>query len=123
MTVKWEDRKNPEVIDKVAGYRIYTCNLLTFDERKALEEEGKEAYLFKKDDDREMFVVYYQSKGEKFEIPTEYRLRVDVVPGSVWVATLNRYCDYHSTDFYAGLVVKSSAEDSYTEIFHFYRRR
>ena len=42
MTVKWEDRKNPEIIDKVAGYRIYTCNLLTFDERKALEEEGKE---------------------------------------------------------------------------------
>ena len=42
MTVKWEDRKNPEIIDKVAGYRIYTCNLLTFDERKALEEDGKE---------------------------------------------------------------------------------
>ena len=41
MTVKWEDRKNPEIIDKVAGYRIYTCNLLTFDERKALEDEGK----------------------------------------------------------------------------------
>ena len=41
MTVKWEDRKNQEIIDKVAGYRIYTCNLLTFDERKALEDEGK----------------------------------------------------------------------------------
>lgn len=41
MTVKWEDRKNPEIIDKVAGYRIYTCNLLTYDERKALEEEDK----------------------------------------------------------------------------------
>lgn len=48
MTVKWEDRKNPEVIDKVAGYRIYTCNLLTFDERKALEEEGKEDEAKKK---------------------------------------------------------------------------
>ena len=41
LTVKWEDRKNPDIIDKVAGYRIYTCNLLTFDERKALEDEGK----------------------------------------------------------------------------------
>ena len=41
MTVKWEDRKNPEIIDKVAGYRIYTCNLLTYDERTALEKEGK----------------------------------------------------------------------------------
>ena len=42
ITVKWEDRKNPEIIDTVAGYRIYTCNLLTYDERKALEDEGKE---------------------------------------------------------------------------------
>ena len=48
MTVKWEDRKNPEIIDKVAGYRIYTCNLLTFDERKALEDEGKEDEAKKK---------------------------------------------------------------------------
>lgn len=39
--VKWEDRKKPEVIEQVAGFRIYTCNLLTYDERKALEEEGK----------------------------------------------------------------------------------
>lgn len=48
MTVKWEDRKNPEIIDKVAGYRIYTCNLLTYDERKSLEEEGKEDEAKKK---------------------------------------------------------------------------
>ncbi|MEE1085009.1 MAG: hypothetical protein UH850_14880 [Paludibacteraceae bacterium] len=39
--VKWEDRKKPEVIEQVAGFRIYTCNLLTFDERQALEKEGK----------------------------------------------------------------------------------
>ena len=48
MTIKWEDRKNPEIIDKVAGYRIYTCNLLTYDERKALEEEGREDEAKKK---------------------------------------------------------------------------
>ena len=48
MTVQWADRKNPEVIDKVAGYRIYTCNLLTYDERKALEEENKEDEAKKK---------------------------------------------------------------------------
>ena len=42
MTIKWEDRKNQDIIDQVAGYRIYTCNLLTYDERKKLEEEGKE---------------------------------------------------------------------------------
>lgn len=40
LEVKWEDRKKPEVIEQVAGFRIYTCNLLTFDERKALEDEG-----------------------------------------------------------------------------------
>ena len=48
MTVKWEDRKNSEIIDTVAGYRIYTCNLLTYDERKALEDEGKEDEAKKK---------------------------------------------------------------------------
>ena len=48
MTIKWEDRKSKEIIDKVAGYRIYTCNLLTYDERKALEEEGKEDEANKK---------------------------------------------------------------------------
>ena len=48
LEVKWEDRKNPEIIEKVAGFRIYTCNLLTYDERKALEEEGKEDEAKKK---------------------------------------------------------------------------
>lgn len=48
MTVKWEDRRSQAMIDKVAGYRIYTCNLLTYDERKALEEEGKEEDAKKK---------------------------------------------------------------------------
>lgn len=48
LEVKWEDRKNPSTIEKVAGFRIYTCNLLTYDERKALEEEGKEEDAKKK---------------------------------------------------------------------------
>ena len=48
LEVKWEDRRNPDVIAKVAGFRIYTCNLLTFDERKALEDEGKEDEAKKK---------------------------------------------------------------------------
>lgn len=41
LEIAWADRKNPEKIDQVAGFRVYTCNLLTFDERKALEEAGK----------------------------------------------------------------------------------
>ena len=48
LEVKWEDRRDPSIIEKVAGFRIYTCNLLTFDERKALEEEGKEEEAKKK---------------------------------------------------------------------------
>jgi hypothetical protein len=48
LTVKWEDRRSKEIIDKVAGYRIYTCNLLTYEERKALEDEGKEEETQKK---------------------------------------------------------------------------
>ena len=48
MTVKWEDRKNPEIINKVAGYKIYTCNLLTFEERKALEDANQDEEAKKK---------------------------------------------------------------------------
>lgn len=48
LEIKWEDRKNPEIINQVAGFKIYTCNLLTFDERKALEDEGKEEEAKKK---------------------------------------------------------------------------
>lgn len=48
MTVNWTDRRNPDIINQVAGYRIYTCNLLTYDERKALEDEGKEDEAAKK---------------------------------------------------------------------------
>ena len=48
LEVKWEDRKNPDVIAKVAGFKIYTCNLLTFDERKALEEADKDEEAKKK---------------------------------------------------------------------------
>lgn len=41
MEVKWSDRRNPSIIEQVAGFRIYTCNLLTYEEREALEKEGK----------------------------------------------------------------------------------
>lgn len=41
MEVKWEDRNNKDIIDRVAGFKVFTCNLLTYDERKALEDEGK----------------------------------------------------------------------------------
>ena len=48
LEVKWEDRRSSDIIEKVAGFRIYTCNLLTYDERKALEEEGREEEAKKK---------------------------------------------------------------------------
>lgn len=48
MEVKWGDRKNPSIIEKVAGFRIYTCNLLTYDEQEELRAEGKEEEINKK---------------------------------------------------------------------------
>ena len=41
LEVSWADRRKPEIIEQVAGFRVYTCNLLTYDERKALEDEDK----------------------------------------------------------------------------------
>ena len=52
--VPWEKRRDPEVINNVAGYRILTCNLLSFSEQKEADEE-----LIKK-------------KDHKFLEPTEY---------------------------------------------------
>lgn len=48
MEVKWADRKKPEIIEKVAGFRIYTCNLLTRDEQNELKSEGREDEVNKK---------------------------------------------------------------------------
>lgn len=48
LEVAWDDRNNPEIIEQVAGFRIYTCNLLAYDERQALEDEGKEDEAKKK---------------------------------------------------------------------------
>lgn len=48
LEVKWADRKSSEIIDKVAGFRVYTCNLLTFDEQNALKDEGREEEVNKK---------------------------------------------------------------------------
>ena len=48
LTVKWTDRRKPEIISKVSGFKIYTCNLLTFDEVTALKEEGNAEEAAKK---------------------------------------------------------------------------
>ena len=48
MEIKWEDRKSSEIIEKVAGFRIYTCNLLTRDEQDELKAEGREDEVNKK---------------------------------------------------------------------------
>lgn len=48
LEVAWADRRNPDIINNVAGFKIYTCNLLTRDEHKALEDEGKKEESNKK---------------------------------------------------------------------------
>ena len=108
-----EEIKGNEKFENIV--KNYTCKKIT-----SLDSEGKEAYLFKSDDDRELFVVYYQAKGET---PTEYKLRIDVAQDGIWVATLNRDSDYRGADLYVGLIQKSSRDDGYIELYHFYRRR
>lgn len=48
MEVAWVDRNNKDIINRVAGFRVFTCNLLTLDERKALEDESKDDEVQKK---------------------------------------------------------------------------
>ena len=93
--------------------RDYKCSKIT-----SLDCEGKDAVCFTSPDNRELFVVYHQDKGET---PQEYRLRLDVPELSRWTATLNRDCPYHGFDLCYGLTVRSSTEDDYTEMFHFIR--
>ncbi|MBR6806891.1 MAG: alpha-galactosidase, partial [Clostridia bacterium] len=91
--------------------RDYKCSKIT-----SLDCEGKDAVCFTSPDNRELFVVYHQDKGET---PKEYRLRLDVPELSRWTATLNRDCPYHGFDLRYGMIVRSSTEDDYTELFHF----
>jgi hypothetical protein len=113
--------KMKDVVDKAVAdndnfKRIvaeYKCSKVT-----SLDCEGKDAVCFTSPDNRELFVVYHQDKGET---PKEYRLRLDVPELSRWTATLNRDCPYHGFDLRYGMIVRSSTEDDYTELFHFKR--
>ncbi|MBR5632546.1 MAG: alpha-galactosidase [Clostridia bacterium] len=118
---KMSDAAAAALAEEIRGNEKFEKLVREFECKKITSLEGdKEGYLFKREDDREMFVMFYQPKGET---PREYRLRVDVPLGSAWVATLNRHSDYHGTDFYSGLVAKSVEQDDHIEIFHFYRRK
>lgn len=39
--VKWADRNKPEMIEKMAGFRVYTVDTETYNHRKELEEAGE----------------------------------------------------------------------------------
>ena len=39
--VKWADRNKPDMIEKMAGFRVYTVDTETYNHRKELEEAGK----------------------------------------------------------------------------------
>lgn len=39
--VKWIDRNKPEMIEKMAGFRVYTVDTETYNHRKELEEAGE----------------------------------------------------------------------------------
>lgn len=42
ITIEWAKRKDPESIAKVAGWKIYTVDLLSKEERQRIEKEGTE---------------------------------------------------------------------------------
>jgi hypothetical protein len=46
--IEWGKRRDPDSIARVAGYRIFTCNLLDFDEQAKLKENGEEDVIKKK---------------------------------------------------------------------------
>ena len=79
-------------------------------------DDKKSAFYYMTEEKDEILVFFYQIKGEQ---PREYRLKIDVPDGTKWRATLNRDAIYNSFDLNTGLVVRSSAEDSYAEMFHF----
>ena len=113
--------KMKKVVDKAVAdndnfkrmVRDYKCSKIT-----SLDSEGKDAVCFTSPDNREIFVVFHQDKGET---PREYRLRLDVPELSRWTARLNRDCPYHGFDLRYGMIVRSSSEDDYTQLFHFTR--
>ena len=113
--------KMQAVVDKAVAGNDRFKNIVATCECKrvtSLDCEGKDAVCYATPDNREILVIYHQDKGE---VPDEYRLKIAVPLLSRWTATLNRDCPYHGFDLDTGLIVRSSREDDYTEVFHFIR--
>lgn len=80
---------------------------------------GKSAFYYITEDKSEVLVYFYQIHGEE---PQEYRLKIDVPAGEKWIARFNRNSEYTSEELQNGIIVRSSNEDFYAEMFHFVRR-
>lgn len=122
---RMSDAAAAALAEKIRGHERFERITREFEYKKITTIEGdKEAYLFISDNHYEMFAFYYQPKGET---PQEYRLRIDVPSSMMWTGTITRQSTYeteniyHGHEFYSGIIVRSSEEDGFCDIFHFIR--
>ena len=55
--IPWDKRNDPETIDKVAGYRVFTIDTDTYAHREELKEAGDTAALEKSNEKRRHFLA------------------------------------------------------------------
>lgn len=112
------DKARATISEQIRNYRRYEHIIENGDLYRLMSpyDDGKSAFYYITEERDEILVFFYQIKGEE---PREYRLKIDVPDGTNWIATMNRDSIYHSFDLNTGLIVRSSAEDSYAEMFHF----
>ena len=112
------DKARATISEQIRNYRRYEHIIENGDLYRLMSpyDDGKSAFYYITEERDEILVFFYQIKGED---PREYRLKIDVPDGTNWIATMNRDSIYHSFDLNTGLIVRSSAEDSYAEMFHF----
>ena len=55
--IPWEKRNNPETIEKVAGYRVFTIDTDTYSHRESLKEAGDTEALEKSNEKRRHFLA------------------------------------------------------------------
>lgn len=118
---KISDKARKAISRQIAEYRNFEHVIENGELYRLMSpyDDGKSAFYYITEDKSEVLVYFYQIHGEE---PTEYRLPIDVPAGEMWIARFNRNSEYTSEELQNGLIVRSSSEDNYAEMFHFVRR-
>lgn len=79
--VPWNQRNNPEIIDKIVGWRIFTCDLDTYNHRQELKESGDTEALKASENKRKHFIAgtdfcEYVNKVVNSEKTKDWKFRV-----------------------------------------------